>query len=339
MKRALAILVAAWLCGVAPAAEPSVAPRQDGPTVALPLTIDKLWYRAGGKRRQGDLIVSEDGLELVAQKRAFAIPLDRIQFISFGEMKGDVDTQWVLLKVGVSTPYDIVGLRDGRKWGYGGRTEEVYQQLRRALQQLAAGQYRVAPGYQAYEGPDRKCALAIPEGWSAYLESLVVVAGHSAWGTTILSAEPIRTIETKADGAVRTVDDLELLDAILAGESPGFFVERARASRGMSCTGLSASARDRVLTRARQDIVFGEDFEVLAAPAATVDTVGGCEALHVVGRSRRPDGADLVLELYAATSGETLYVFGLRALADRYEDHRKAFAASVASVKFAASPR
>jgi hypothetical protein len=340
VKRALAILVAAWLCGLAPAAEPSVESQPDGPSVALPLTVDKLWYRAGGKRRQGDLIVSEDGFELVAKKRAFSIPLDRIQFISYGEMKGDVDTEWVLLTVGVSPPYDLVGLRDGKKWGYGGRTKEVYQQLRRALEQLAAGQFRVAPGYQAYEGPDHGCALAIPEDWSTYLESLVVVAGRSAWGTTILSAQPIRTIETKADGEVRAVDDLELLDAILAGERLGFFIERGRASRGMSCSGFSESARERVLTRVRQDIAFGEDFEVLASPAATVDSVGSCEALHIMGRSRRPDGAELVLELYAAARGETLYLFGLRALADRYEDHRKTFAASIATIRFAvAAPR
>ena len=126
---------------------------------------------------------------------------------------------------------------------------------------------------------------------------------------------------------------------LIAGESPGFFVERGRASRGMSCTGFSESARERVLRRARQDIVFGEDFEVLTAPAATVDTGGECVALHIVGRSRRPDGAELVLELYAAARGETLYVFGLRALADRYEDHRKAFAVSIATVKFAGAAR
>jgi hypothetical protein len=336
----LAISVAAWLCGVSPAAEPSVEPQQQEPTVSLPMTIDKLWYQAGGKRREGDLIVSEDGFELVARKRAFFIPLDRIQFISYGEMKGDVDTEWVLLTVGVAPPYDLVGFRDGKKWGYGGRTMEVYRQLRRALEQLAAGQFRVTPGFRAYEGPDRGCALAIPEDWSTYLESLVVVADRSPWGTTIFSERPIRAIETNAVGEVRAVDDLELLDAILAGESPAFFLERGRATRGMRCSGFSGSAREQVLTRARQDIAFGEDFEAIVPPAASVDSVGGCEALHIVGRSRRPDGAELVLELYAAARGETLYLFGLRALADRYEEHRRTFAASVATVKFAmAAPR
>lgn len=336
MRRTLAILLAAWLCGFALAVEPSFESDADDSAIALPLTIEKLWYRAGGKRRLGDLIVSEDGFELVARKKAFVIPLDRIQFVSYGTMKGDVDTEWVLLTVGVAPPYDVIGVRDGRKWGYGGRTAEVYRQLRRALEQLAAGQFRVAPGYRAYEGPDRGCALAIPEDWSIYLESLVVVAGRPPGGTTIFSEQPIRAIETEADGAVKAVDDLELLDAILAGESPGFFIERRRAGRGMSCSGFSGSARERVLTQAREDIAFGEGFEVLVPPAATVDSVGGCEALHVVGRSRRPDGAEVVLDLYAAARGETLYFFGLRALADRYEDRRPTFAASVATVKFAA---
>ena len=62
--------------------------------------------------------------------------------------------------------------------------------------------------------------------------------------------------------------------------------------------------------------------------------MGGCEGLHIVGRSRRGDGNELVLELFAVARRDTLYLFGLRALAQHHEDFRAPFATAVASVKF-----
>jgi len=130
------------------------------------------------------------------------------------------------------------------------------------------------------------------------------------------------------------VDDLELLDAILAGESPGFFLEREENHRGMSCGRISPSSRQRVLAYARRDLVFGKDYEVLEAPTVTPAMVGGCEAWRVTGRTRRPDGAEVVLEIYAAANGETLYFFGQRSLADRHAAHREPFAAALETVKY-----
>jgi hypothetical protein len=334
MRRILAVLVAAWLCGVSPVVAPAGEGSGDAPTVDLPLTIEKLWYRAGGKRREGYLMVGEEGFEITARKKAFSIPVDRIQFISFGTMRGDVDTEWVRLTVGVAPPYDVVGLRDGKKWGFGGRTREIYLQLRRVLKQLSAGQFRVAPGYRIYEDPDYRCAIAIPEDWSSYLESLVVISGSTPGSTTVLSEQPIREVETTAAGTVRAVDDLELLDAILAGERPAFLLRREQAGRGMECRGFSKGARERVLARARAHLLFGEDYEVVEPPRASPAVVGGCDGLRVLGRSRRPDGVEVVLELHAAAPGETLYTFELRAVSDRLEEFRKPFAEAVASANF-----
>jgi hypothetical protein len=338
MRRALAIFTAAWLCGVAPPVQPAGGTATDPQTIDLPLTIEKLWYRTAGKRRQGFLTISQDGLEFTARKRAFLIPLDRIQFISYGPMKGDVDTAWVLLTVGVTPPYDLVGFRDGKKWGYGGRTDEIHARVRGALRQLGAAQYRVPPGLQVYEDPDQGCALTFDDDWNVYLESLVVLSSRSPWGTTILSEQPIRRVEKTAGGEVKNVDDLELLDNILAGESPAFFIERGRVGRGMRCEGFTKNGREQVLSKAREDIVFGEHYEVLEPPSASAQVVGGCDALRVVGRSRRADGEEVVLELYAAAHGDTLFVFGLRALADRYQDYREPFADAVSTVKFPRRP-
>jgi hypothetical protein len=334
MTAAAAWVVAAALAGVTLEPAAPEPPAEGAPRVALPLAIDKLWLRVGGGRRDGDLIVSEGGIEFTGRKRAFSYPFERIRVVSLGTMRGDVDTEWIVLAIGVRPPYELIGLRDGSKWGFGSRTREIYHQLRQVLKQQSAAQFRVPQGHVPYEDPEHACTFAIPEGWNSYLESLVVLGGRAAHGTTILSEQPVRRVERDGPGEARVADDLELLDRILAGESPGFFVERAAASRGMGCEGFSAAARESVLARAREDLVFGDGYEVLQAPVASAADLGGCRGLHVVGRSRRPDGAEVVLELYAAARGETLHLFGLRALSDRHAEHRGPFATAVATATF-----
>jgi hypothetical protein len=332
MMRAVVCIVALLLAPAAPVA--SAEPPPEEPTIALPLTLDKLWYRSGGKKREGDLTVSAEGFEFTTRKRVFSIPLERLHVVSYGKLRGDVDTDWIVLSVGVGAPYDLVAFRDGSKWGYGSRTRELYNQLRRVLEQLAAAQYDAPDGYAPYEDPDRTMSTVIPEGWHSYLESLVLVGGRAARGTTILSEQKVRTVEQTSEGRAESVDDLELLDRILAGESPGFFIERDDAVRGMGCDGFSGGATERILERARRDLAFGEGYEIVAAPAASPATVGDCEGLRVLGRSRRQDGAEVVLELFAAAQGDTLTLVGLRALADRYEQHREPFRVAVDSVRF-----
>ena len=101
--------------------------------------------------------------------------MERIHFISFGKLKGDVDTDWVVFSVGVAPPYGIVGVKDGRKLGFGTRTRELFENLRDVARELSAAQFRVPAGYRAYEDPAGECSLAIPEEWSEYLRSMVYV--------------------------------------------------------------------------------------------------------------------------------------------------------------------
>ncbi len=334
MRAAPASLMIAALCTTTVVTDEAAPLRAPVPRVALPLTIEKLWLRMDGKRREGYLTIDDGGFEFFTKKRSFEIPLDRIHFINFGTTSWDVDTEWIVLSVGVVPPYDLIGLRDGAKWGFGGRTEELYHDIRRVLRQLEAAQFRVPAGFELYEDPGRACVLAIPQGWSTYLESLVITNAHPGQGTTVLSERPIRrTAEGRGEPAY---DDLELLDAILAGESLGFLFERSQAGRGMGCEGFSKGGRERVLERARGDLVIGAGSATLAPPEVSPVTIGSCEGLRVLQRSRRPDGAEVVLELHAVAHGETLYTFGLRALADRYEAFRKPYLATLASVEFGA---
>ena len=335
MRTAFVIAATLCLCGASPIAFDGAPSAEDeAPRVSLPLTIERIWFRSSGKRRHADLTITEDGFEFTAKKKVFSFPLDRIQVISFGKMKNDVDTDWIVMSVGVTRPYHVVGFRDGKKWGYGGRTREMFYDLRRVLKKLSAAQYRVSPGYQSYEDPNSGCALAVPGSWSSYVESLVLMGSHSPSGTTILSAEPIRKVETTPSGETKSVDDLEILDAILAGMTPGIFIERSRAGHGMGCRGFSAGARERLLARAREDRLFGEGYEVVEAVAASSGVVDGCEGVRIRGRSRRDDGTEVVLELMAAAPGKTLYVFGLRASSERYASDLETFETALETVKF-----
>ncbi len=335
MRTAFGIIAILCVCGAAPfASDTPPAVEGQAPQVSLPLTIERVWYRSSGKRRQADLTVTEEAFEFTAKKKVFSFPLDRIQVVSFGKMKNDVDTDWIVMSVGVTRPYDVVGFRDGQRWGYGGRTREIFDDFRRLLKDLSVAQYRISPGYQSYEDPNSECTLAIPESWSSYVESLVLVGSHSPSGTTILSAEPIRQTEITASGEIRSVDDLETLDAILAGLTPGISIERGRSGRGMGCRGFSAAARERLLAQAREDRLFGEGHEVVEAVTATSGVVDGCEAVRIRGRSRRDDGTELVLDLMAAAPRSTLYVFGLRTLDERYASDLETFDTALSTVKF-----
>ncbi len=51
-------------------------------------------------------------------------------------------------------------------------------------------------------------------------------------------------------------------------------------------------------------------------------------------RSRRPDGREVILELYAAARGGQLFLIGARALADRHEQYRRSLETAVDSIRF-----
>jgi hypothetical protein len=329
--RALAFATTLAFCAVTLGSHGAAWAEEVEPQVRLPLTIEKIRYRASGKVRHGDLTVTEEGLEFTARKKSFFIPMERIWVLSFGKMKYDVETNWIVMSVGVSRPRDSVGIRDGDKWGIGGRTGEIFDQLRRLFRQLSAAQYRVAPGFRIYEDPNADCSLAIPESWNVFIESLVLAGSHSPSGTTILSRDRIRQSAGSLGGRA---DDLEKLDAVLDGESPGIFLERSRAGRGMGCRRFSKAAVKELVSRAHEDRLFGEGYQMVQAPAASPFVVDGCEALRIRGRSRRVDGIEVQLDMVAAASNETLYVFGMRALGDRYESDLVVFETAMSTVKF-----
>ena len=294
--------------------------------IALPTTFDRVWCRNNKKKLTGDLTISAEGLVLVGKKRTVSIDLDSILMVSLGKMGRDVDTDWAILTVGRPGATRIVGFRDGAKLGYGKRTPEIYEALRAAMKKLSAGPYRVPPGFAAYDAVDHQVVLAVPEDWSPYVQSSVVVNDRALWGTILFSAEPIRLGTGGEDSG---------LLAVQTGRAPALRLERREATKGMSCEGFTPAARKAILRLAEERLRFARGYEPAQAPLATDVSMGDCAALRVVGRARGPDGVEGVLDLHAVTNGDTLFLLELRSLAESYDERRALLEQAVATWVFA----
>ena len=59
-----------------------------------------------------------------------------------------------------------------------------------------------------------------------------------------------------------------------------------------------------------------------------------CSGLRIVRRSRQSDEEQLILDLRAVSDDETVFLFGLRSRAGRYEEDLQRFDTAVRSVRF-----
>ena len=61
--------------------------------------------------------------------------------------------------------------------------------------------------------------------------------------------------------------------------------------------------------------------------------------MRVLKRVREPDGTELVLDLRAASDDDTVFLFGLRSRAGRFESDLETFEAVMRSVRFSVARR
>lgn len=339
---ALAAALVSCLVTAATGAEPAPAQAvQPKASATAPKTIEKVWYR--NEKRSGlgnpfhfagDLTLGERSLQLKARKKTITIPMEAIHVLSFGKMEGDVDTDWAVLGLKAAGGVRRVGFRDGRKLGYGQRTEEIYESIRQALKQAGAAQYQVPAGYRTYEALESQLTLAMPQDWTGYILSLVMSEERAPWGTIIFSAEPILSVERSAAGELKSQENPQALQRVLAGGMPAFFLEREPAAKGTTCKGLSQEALSKLMERAERDAALGDGGTWLEPPRSEQASMDGCSAVRIQGRCRRADGHEVRLDLRAVAHGDTLYLFGLRAPAEDDKLYREPFETAMASVRF-----
>jgi hypothetical protein len=339
----MVLLMFAGLLTASAAAAPETAGSKsvDDAEISLPLTVEHVWLRKvkGSSmirlsNAKGDLTIGADGVSFSTQKKTVEIPIDEVQQITYGKIKGDVDTEWVLLGVGEKRADEIVAVRDGRKLGYGQRTWEIYETMKAALGQLSAAQYRVPRGYRAFADFSRQFTLAVPEQWDTYVESLEFVGRRAPWGTIIVSSEPIRrTARPGGDGA-RPVIDESALERARLGEVPAFFIERMPLEKGMRCKGFSKKGMEKLLDLASEGALFQGGGRLAGNPTASPEIIDRCNGLRIRGQAAAEDGTRTEIDLHAAAKGDTLFVVGLRAIPERYEQYREFLDASLATLMF-----
>jgi hypothetical protein len=304
------------------------------PSPEFPVTIQKVWYRTdkntgfGKSYKMGDLVVSTDSLEFVHRKRGWKVPLHDIHMMSMGKMKGDVDTEWVVLSLRSEKRGSLRGLRDGRKMGFGGRTGEIFEILKRAVEQASAAQYDVPEGFRAHTDLEHLFTVGIPEDWSAYNRSRVIQEGKVREGTVVF-------FEGRLPEGVTTVEDGEaspevrdLLDGIATGEKRSFLVERRTAGKGMRCSGLDPEV---------VSVLSGELAAVWNSPTTgEIDDVevDGCRGARFRIRGPGRDGNTRIADVTVVSHGRMLYLFRIEVLEEYYEAARETLEASMDTVRF-----
>ncbi|HXV76978.1 MAG TPA: hypothetical protein VD788_11745 [Candidatus Polarisedimenticolaceae bacterium] len=313
-------------------------------TIVFPLTIRNVWYRTAahsgftGAKHSGDLTIGRQALEFYAKRRSLAIPLEQLWMISYGTMRGDVDTEWAVLTLKDGNERSFVGLRDGSKWGYGQRTREIYETLIDAAVELSAAQFAAPPGFRPYTELDHIFAMPVPQGWSSYHHELVHVDGAVRWGVVIFSEQEL--IEEGAPATVsptsRTTERQRALRELQQGRATAWILRRDESTGGMSCDGFSERALQTVRQRLADDPFFGVPFEI-AADQRFDDgpSIDGCASPRLVLEAQAADGRRLVLDLRVVSRRETYGLIGLRTTADAYTRELALFEQGVAGFRFA----
>lgn len=312
---------------------------EGGESIQIPVTFDRVWFRDGQRRGwggaglTGELTVSETKLHLACPKRNLTVPLSSIHRVSYGKMRGDVDTDWIVMSILDDGERRLIGFRDGRKMGYGQHTDEIYQTILAAVRRAGVAQYDVPAGFEAYVGLEGQLTLAIPQGWSVYHRALTATDRHGFWGEAIFSPEPVLST-TEQDPERREELRREALQAIDSGAADAFFVDRREARRGMRCRGFSDKAVKLLQQWVAEDPLFAQARGVEESIRTQPIVVDGCNGLRIVKHSGQGDEVERVLDLRAVSDDEIVFLFGLRSQDDRYDEDLERFETAVRSVRF-----
>ena len=300
-------------------ATPLGADEEDDATIRLPVSFDNVWYRPaiksgfGSGKQKGLLTVSAEGLEFTAKKRSDFLPWPRVEMVSYGTMTGDADTRWVVVGLEpLAGERGRAGIRDGRKMGYGGATEEIFAAVTAAMKQARAGPYDVPAGYTPYVTGFLQFSLALPGGWDDYEISNTLSNGRPLWGQTIFS--PLDLAGMRGDRE-RT---RQALQAIAAGKQPSFFLLRYEAGAGFSCSALKKSGRRRIHEEIDKAL---RPFRLSTEPNWTERAHRGCTAWTSRARVEK-DGTAVDVSFFTISDGQTVYVLAMRGPSGQPEQER-----------------
>ncbi len=110
------------------------------------------------------------------------------------------------------------------------------------------------------------------------------------------------------------------------------------AKNGMSCAGFPEKAEKNVFKLVTDDPMFGRGATILEAPHSEPIAVAGCKGIRILGTGKPAKGnTPQTSDVYAASDGQTLYLFTLRGTADNYKKNTEVFQKAVATAKLTAA--
>jgi len=306
---------------------------------AYPRTIQKIWYRTGkelgfaGPKHSGDLMITRNSLEFLSKKADISIPFEAVGMISFGKMRGDVNTDWVVLTVVDGETQRLIGFRDGRKLGYGVRTPDIYEDVLDVAEELGWGQFTAPERMTPYTELDHVFAMAVPEDWASYHHEMISSAGSVFWGTVIFTPESMTSdaSENHLDGTEREL----ALEAIQRGETSAWIVRRVEAKGGMTCDGFSDKGLKTLLKWIARDPFLNVPFAAPEITAFEPTSIGRCQGVRASLRADSSSSPTPVLELRVVSQGQAALIIALRTNAEDIEADLEQFEAALPTVKFA----
>ncbi len=128
---------------------PSAKIRNPG-TITLPKTFEKVWYRDGAKgfsfkaySASGRLVITEQVIEFRAKKISFDVPVNNIQGIHWGQMRGDKYNDWAILVYEIDGIAKTAGFKDGRNLGNGKDADLFFSTIKYAAEVIGGMQATV----------------------------------------------------------------------------------------------------------------------------------------------------------------------------------------------------
>ena len=193
-------------------------------------------------------------------------------------------------------------------------------------------------GFAAYEGLKEQFVLSLPLGWSVFNQQEILTGNAGKVGPVVFCSE---TIDAKAmlSGDEKALEKvMNQLVRAEVGMIAGFMLDRLPAKKGMSCKGFEKKAQKELLKLVGTDPMFGPGRTTREKPRAEAVTIGGCEGLRIKGKGEARTGAGKMLDVFAVSDGNYVYLFMLLNLDEHYAKNVGIFEEVLSTLTLTASP-
>jgi hypothetical protein len=195
-------------------------------------------------------------------------------------------------------------------------------------------------GFEPYIGMKDQFTLALPVGWSVYDQQEVLMGKRGKTGPPVVfSSEVIDGRALMSGDKQAALKVADQLSGIETGRLSGFALNRLPARYGMSCNGIDGQARARLLELLGNEPMFGRGRTIREKPHAEPTLIGGCQGLRVKGKGEARGGGGRILDVFAVSDGDVLFLFTLENLEEHYPKNLGTFEKVLSTLKLAVASK